>query len=569
MRQSILFAPTLKEAPHDAVVPSHVLLVRGGFIRQIAAGIYAMLPLGWRVIRKVEAIIRREMDELGAQEFHLPALHPREVWDATDRWEVMGDNMFRLKDRGGRDMCLGMTHEEVFTHLANNELRSYRDLPQVWYQIQTKFRDEPRPKSGVLRVREFIMKDAYSFDIDREGLDAAYEHQRKAYCGIFERCGLKYYIVEAHSGAMGGSESAEFMVRTDAGEDMVAACRSCDYAANTETARSRIEPASDPEEAGAPERFPTPGLVTIEDLAGAHPDKASADRQIKTLVYVLDGKMHLVLLRGDHELAESKLQGATGAKDLRPGHAEEIREALGADPGSLGAVGVDHLPVLADTELEGRREMVTGANEDGFHLEHVSVKRDIPRTRFADLRTVTENEQCVHCGGSLEVFRALEVGHIFKLGTRYSDAVGATVLDAAGKEEPIIMGSYGIGVERVMAAAIELHHDGDGIIWPDSMAPYQIHVLALQTNDESVRGKAEELYEGLVAEGYEVLLDDRDERAGVKFKDADLIGIPVRVAVGKRRLQEGSVEIRRRGEDAVRVVDASLQSVCAEVVARP
>jgi prolyl-tRNA synthetase len=565
MRQSKLFAPTLKEAPSDAVVASHVLLVRGGFIRQIAAGVYAMLPLAWRVLRRVEAIVREEMDRTGAQEFHLPAIHPKEIWEATGRWDAMGPNMFRLQDRGGRDMCLGMTHEEVFTHIAKNEVRSYRELPMVWYQIQTKFRDEPRPKSGVLRVREFTMKDAYSFDVDRAGLDAAYEDQRQAYCRIFERCGVDYHIVEAHSGAMGGSESAEFMVRTDAGEDLVAACPDCGYAANTEKASSRIPKVADPEPAGEPTKFATPDLLTIEDLAKAHPDKAPAQRQIKTLVYALDGKLHLALVRGDHELNEAKLQTATGAVEIRPAHREEIREALGADPGSLGGVGVARLPILADAALEGRNEMVTGANEDGFHLEHVSVARDLSRARFTDLRTVKAGEGCTRCEGTLEVFKALEVGHIFKLGTRYSEALGATVLDADGKEVPIIMGSYGIGVERVMAAAVERHHDENGIAWPAAIAPFSVHVLPLQANDEAVREKAEAIYRALVEAGIDALLDDRDERAGVKFKDSDLIGVPVRVAIGSRGLKEGKVELKRRTDAEVTAIDADPESIVSEV----
>ena len=465
-------------------------------------------------------------------------------------------------------MCLGMTHEEVFTHIARNELRSYRELPQVWYQIQTKFRDEPRPKSGVLRVREFTMKDAYSFDVDREGLDVAYEAQRKAYCRIFERCGLDYHLVQAHSGAMGGSESAEFMVQTDAGEDEVASCHSCGYAANTETAVSRLEPTESSEPKVEPSRFPTPNLNTIEELAAAHPEKAPAHRQIKTLVYVVDEKLHLVLLQGDHELCEAKLESVTGGVEVRPAHRDEIRDALGADPGSLGAVGVSSLPVLVDSALEGRTEMVTGANVDGFHIEHVSVSRDIPSAKFADVRLVKAGEGCARCDGKLEVLRALEVGHIFKLGTRYSQALQATVLDAKGNEVPIVMGSYGIGIERIMAAAVERHHDDNGIIWPQTIAPFQVHVLALQPGDDAVRAMAEELYLGLLDAGYEVLLDDREERAGVKFKDADLIGAPIRVAVGARGMKNGIVELKRRRDGELVSVAADLPSVRTEVASK-
>ncbi|RMG17893.1 MAG: proline--tRNA ligase [Deltaproteobacteria bacterium] len=565
MRLSSLFAPTLKEAPSDAVFPSHILLVRAGYIRQLAAGIYSFLPLGWRVMRKIEAIIREEMEAVGAQEFLLPALHPREVWDASGRWEVMGENLFRLQDRGGRDLCLGMTHEEIFTRIAASELRSYRDLPQVWYQIQTKFRDEPRPKGGLLRVREFIMKDAYSFDLDEAGLDAAFEAQREAYVRIFDRCGLKFHAVQAHSGAMGGNESVEFMVRTPAGEDQVAACEACGYAANTEKATSRPEPVSDPDSVPEPEKFPTPGLATIEELAAAFPDLAPPERQIKTLVYIAGGDPVLVLLRGDDELMEAKLEAATGCAELRPATAEEIQGLLGAEPGSLGAVGVTEIPVYADRRLEGRRGMVTGANETGFHLKNVDVDRDLCVRVWADLRTVRAGEPCPECGAPLEVFEALEVGHIFKLGTKYSEAMGAYVLDETGRQVPIVMGSYGIGVGRIMAAAVELCHDEDGIVWPMSIAPFQVEVVPLQMQDAEVRQAAEAIYEALSEAGIEVLLDDRDERAGVKFKDADLYGLPVRIAIGGRGLKEGVVELKLRRETAVKKIDRDPAAVVAAV----
>ncbi len=555
VRLSHAFVPTLKEAPADAQVASHKLLVRAGFIRQLGAGIYDYLPLAKRTLAKIEAIVRDEMDAIGGQEFHLPALHPAEIWKESGRWDVMGENMFRLKDRKGGDYCLGMTHEEIFTAIARDELRSYRQLPQVWYQIQTKFRDEPRPKSGLLRVRQFTMKDAYSFDVDRAGLDKSYEDERGAYERIFTRCGLEFVMVQAHSGAMGGSESSEFMVKTDAGEDLVAACPKCKYAANTETATSRVEREEDGPGLPATEKFPTPGVVTIEALE-QKPHSVPAKRQLKTLVYVADEKPVLAIVRGDQELNEAKLQTATGAQIVRPARPEEIPPLMGAHAGSLGGVRFSKALVLVDSSLVERRNMVTGANEDGFHLRGVDVRRDLltgPHAREAELRTVKAGEGCPRCEGRLDVFKALEIGHIFKLGTKYAESLEATVLDADGKQVPIVMGSYGIGVERIMAAAIELHHDENGIIWPMSIAPYQVTVLTLGPEPE-LRNAADEIVEALSAAGVEVLYDDRDERAGVKFKDADLVGIPVRIAVGKKGLATGKVEWKARSSKQVDLV---------------
>ena len=534
-------------------MPSHKLLVRAGFIRQLGAGIYDYLPLAQRTLKRVEKIVREEMDAIGGQEFHLPALHPAEIWKESGRWAVMGDNMFRLKDRKGGDYCLGMTHEEIFTAIARAELRSYRQLPQVWYQIQTKFRDEPRPKSGLLRVRQFTMKDAYSFDVDRGGLDLRYEDQRKAYERIFTRCGLDFVAVQAHSGAMGGSESSEFMVRTDAGEDLVAACPKCRYAANTETATSRIPAEQDGTGLAAPERFATPGVLTIEALEKP-PHGVPARRQLKTLVYVADEQPVVAVVRGDQELNEAKLQTATGAAVVRPAHPEEIPPLMGAKAGSLGAVGFTKARVLVDPSLADRRDMVTGANVDGFHLRGVDVRRDLlPHATLAELRTVQAGEGCPRCDGTLDVFKALEVGHIFKLGTKYAESMGATVLDAEGKQVPIVMGSYGIGVERIMAAAIELHHDDNGIVWPMAIAPFPVTVLTLGPEPE-LKKAGDELVAALAREGLDVLYDDRDERAGVKFKDADLVGIPLRIAVGKKGLAAGQVEWKRRAGGAVELV---------------
>jgi len=555
VRLSQAFVPTLKEAPADAQVASHKLLVRAGFIRQLGAGIYDYLPLAKRTLAKVEAIVREEMDAIGGQEFFLPALHPAEIWKESGRWEVMGDNMFRLKDRKGGDYALGMTHEEVFTAIARDELRSYRQLPQIWYQIQTKFRDEPRPKSGLLRVRQFTMKDAYSFDVDRAGLDRSYEDQRRAYEKIFTRCGLDFVAVQAHSGAMGGSESSEFMVRTDAGEDLVAACPRCRYAANTETATSRIPAEADGPGLAATEKFATPGVVTIEALE-QRPYAVPARRQLKTLIYVADEKLVLAVVRGDQDLNEAKLQTATGAQVIRPARPEEIPPLMGAKAGSLGAVRFSKAPVFVDPSLADRKDMVTGANEDGFHLRGVDVRRDLlggPHAKLADLRTVKAGEGCPRCDGTLDVFKALEVGHIFKLGTKYSESMKATVLDADGKGVPIVMGSYGIGVERIMAAAIELHHDENGIVWPLSIAPFQVTVLTLGPEPE-LKKAAEEIVEALSREGVEVLHDDRDERAGVKFKDADLVGIPIRIAIGKKGLAGGQVEWKLRDSKQVELV---------------
>jgi prolyl-tRNA synthetase len=554
-RLSKSFVPTLKEAPADAQVASHKLLVRAGFIRQLGAGIYDYLPLARRSLAKIEAIVREEMDGIGGQEFHLPALHPAEIWKESGRWEVMGENMFRLKDRKGGDYCLGMTHEEIFTAIARDELRSYRQLPQVWYQIQTKFRDEPRPKSGLLRVRQFTMKDAYSFDVDRPGLDRSYEDERRAYERIFSRCGLEFVAVQAHSGAMGGSESSEFMVKTDAGEDLVAACPKCRYAANTETATSRIQAEEDGAGPPRPEKFATPGVVTIEALE-QKPYAVPARRQLKTLVYVADERPVIAVVRGDQDLNEAKLQTATGAQVVRPARPEEIPPLMGARAGSLGAVGFSAAEVYVDPSLEGRRDMVTGANEDGFHLRGVDVRRDVlagPRARLADLRTVKAGEGCPRCDGALDVFKALEVGHIFKLGTKYSESLKATVLDQDGKQVPIVMGSYGIGVERIMAAAIELHHDENGIRWPMAIAPFHATLLTLGPEPE-LREAADALADALAAAGVEVLYDDRDERAGVKFKDADLVGVPIRIAVGKRGLAEGKAEWKLRASKQVELV---------------
>ena len=566
MRWSQSFIPTLRDDPADAEAVSHRLLVRAGLMRQLAAGVYSLLPLGWRVCRKVERIVREEMERIGAQEFRLPALHPAELWQRSGRWQVMGDEMFRLVDRRGAELCLGMTHEEVFASLAV-ELRSYRALPQIWYQMQTKFRDEPRPKSGLLRVREFVMKDSYSLDVDREGLDRAFQLHFDAYRRIFERCGLSPLAVEASSGAMGGSESIEFMVPSDAGEDWVASCGACGYAANVEKATSQLAEIADPAAAsGAPEKFATPGVRTIEELA-RFGEGVPPDRQIKTLVYALDGETALVLLRGDHALSEQKLADGAGAVAVRPATDDEIRAALGASAGSLGAVGVRGPRVFADLALQGRRAMTTGANEDGFHLRGVDVARDIAVSGWLDLRAVAAGEPCPLCGGALSVDKTIEVGHIFKLGTRYSEALDATVLDEQGQSRPIVMGSYGIGVGRVAAAIVERCHDAAGIVWPVSVAPFEVVVTVLNPKEVETSEVGERLYDALRAAGIDVLLDDRDERPGVKFKDADLVGIPYRVVVGARGLEKKVVELKRRrdGQSRELPVDRAAETVAEAI----
>ncbi|MGH3035834.1 MAG: proline--tRNA ligase, partial [Gaiellaceae bacterium] len=537
-----------------------------GLVRQLGAGIYSWLPLGRRVLRRVEAIVREEMEAIGGQEFWLPALLPAEPWKESGRWDQIGPEMFRLRDRRQADLCLGMTHEEIFTGIARAEIRSYRELPQLWFQIQPKFRDEPRPKAGVLRGRQFLMKDSYSFDLDTAGLDRAFQAHAAAYDRIFRRCGLEPIPVEASSGVMGGNESVEFMVVCEAGEDWVVTCAGCGYAANLEKAKSVSSTVEDPDDRAAPEKFATPGVRTIEALA-RFPGGAAAERQIKTLVYVVGGAPMLLLLRGDHELNDVKVVEATGKASVRAAHAEEIRALLGASAGSLGAVGVLRAPVFADEALRGRRGMTTGANEDDFHLRHVDVLRDIPAARFVDLRNARAEEPCVRCGKPLEVRKAIEVGHIFKLGTFYSVPLEATFLDESGSERPLVMGSYGIGPARIMAAAVEQRHDEHGIAWPRSIAPYEVAVVAIGAAGAEAVATAEQLADELEAAGVSVLFDDRDLRPGEKFADADLIGCPVRVTIGKKTLEDGRADVLvRAGRTEERVAVADLAAHVGEIL---
>jgi len=556
MRWSRMFIPTLREAPAEAEVPSHILLLRAGYIRQLTSGIYSYLPLAQRVMNKVARIIREELNRIGAQEFFLPALHPAEVWQESGRWESMGQNMFRLKDRANRDMCLGMTHEEVFTTIARNEIRSYRQLPQIWYQIQTKFRDEPRPKSGLLRVRQFTMKDSYSFDINWEGLDASYQKHYEVYCRIYDRCGLRYRVVEADSGMMGGRQSHEFMVLSEAGEDQIAYCQ-CGYAANLEKAVSRLEQIVDESGPEKPQLVFTPNQKTIDEISNFL--KVQPSHQIKTLVYISKDNPILALLRGDHQLNEAKLQSALGM-EVRPARPEEIQETMGTSAGSLGPVGISPIPVLSDDSLKGRKNLTCGANRDDYHLSGVTPDRDyVPA--YHDLRLVQSGEPCIRCGKPLKVSKALEVGHIFKLGTKYSESMGATVLNADGQQVPIVMGSYGIGLERIMAAAIESGHDQDGIVWPHSIAPFECLISVLNTKDNRLVEAAENTYQELQRSRVDVLLDDRDERPGVKFKDADLIGIPFRINFGSKKFGEGKVEwVERSSRKVVEMDYAQLAS---------
>jgi prolyl-tRNA synthetase len=583
-RWSQLFIPTLREAPADAEVASHKFLVRAGYIRQLGAGIYSYLFLGNRSFNKIMAIVRQEMDRIG-QEFYLPVLHPRELWEASGRWALMGDNLFRLKDRKGADMCLGMTEEEVMTSIALKELRSYKQLPQIWYQIAPKFRDEPRPKAGLLRVRQFMMKDAYSFDIDAAGLDVSYKKHYETYCRIFDRCGLKYMVVEADSGAMGGKESHEFMVRTPAGEDQIVSCDGCNYAANMEKATSKLEAWGDlaPEGDGQPLLVHTPGQKTIEDVAkflGVSPKN-----KIKTLAYMADekdaaGKIKsraiVVLMRGDHQLNEAKFNGAVGAA-TRPMEEAEIKALFKSPAGYLGPIGIEWaadlkkdlkkdlkndapgLPILlVDKALEGRTNLIGGANQENYHLKNLTPGVNFQPTAYADLRAVTAGEACPNCGQALRIDTAVEIGHIFKLGYRYTESMGARVLDKNGKEVMPIMGCYGIGIERILTAAVEQSNDENGFWLPPAIAPFEVVVSPVNVKDETIQKAALEIATRLESAGFDVIFDDRDERPGVKFKDADLVGIPFRVTVGKK-VTEGTVEIVLRSTREVR--DATLSEV--------
>ncbi len=565
MRQSILFSSTLRDAPSDAEASSHQLMLRAGFIRQLAAGIYTYLPLGWRVLRKIEQIVREEMDFAGAQEMLMPSLQPAELWKQSGRYGVYGPELIRLKDRHDREFALGPTHEEVITTLVKNEISSYRKLPVTLYQIQTKFRDERRPRFGLLRGREFSMKDAYSFDTTWEGLAKSYKKMYEAYVRIFKRCGLNFRAVEADAGAIGGEGGThEFMALADMGEDTIATCTRCGYSANLEKAHSAAERITSTEvKSDQFEKIHTPGVRTIEQLTRYL--QTESRKIIKTLIYAVDGKPAAVLVRGDHEVNEVKLKNYLGSENIQLADAQAALAATGAPIGFAGPIGLK-IPVLVDTAVAHMQTAIAGANEAGYHLQNVVPDRDFPVEQIGDFRNVIEGDACPHCSeGMLQLLKGIEVGHVFKLGTKYSEALGARFLDPGGKEQPVIMGCYGIGVSRILSAVVEQNHDDRGMIWPSAIAPYLVHIIPVSIKDETQMHMAEELYNGLRNYGIEVLIDDRDERAGVKFNDSELMGIPIRVVVGKHAVN-GNVEyVERRNsqkqfltkDDAIsRIVEA-------------
>lgn len=569
MKWTKTLIPTLKETPAEAEIVSHKLLLRAGLIRKLTGGLYTFLPLGLRALHKVERIIREEMDRAEAIEVLMPTLQPPEIWQQSGRYQTAADVLYKVRDRAKKEWLLSPTAEEVITTLAAGELNSYRQMPVNFYQVSIKFRDEIRPRFGLMRAKEFIMKDAYSFDATDEGAMASYRKMYDAYKRIFDRCGLQNFPVEADTGVIGGNYSHEFMVPAETGENDVVFCEGCGYAANIEKASSGIPKTAARDIGAAVEKFATPGVVTIEALSKA-PYSVPANRQIKTLIYMADTQPVIVLIRGDDQLNEAKLAGVIGTTVFRPAEAQEIFDALGAHPGSLGAVGVSKFAVYADERLRGANDMTTGANEDGFHFKNVSIERDLTVKRWADLRTVTAGEPCAKCGKSLKIRRAIEVGHVFKLGTKYSEALNATFLAEDGQRRHCIMGCYGIGVTRTLQAVIEQSNDKDGIVWPVSVAPYTVCITPLGVAPESATMQlAEKIYADLTARGVDVILDDRDERPGVKFKDSELVGFPIRIGIGEKSLAKGEVEIKPRtgalipvkAEEAVERVLALIQEL--------
>ncbi len=558
MRLSTYFVPTLKENPADATMASHRLMVRAGMIRPLAAGIYSWLPIGWRVMKKVMEIIREEMDAIGAQEFQLPALNPVEIWEQTGRVESFGDTLFHLKNR---PFVLAPTHEEIFTTIAKDHIKSYRDLPQIWYQIQTKFRNEPRPRSGVIRGRQFFMKDSYTFDRDFTELDKSYGAHREAYKKIYSRSGIKFFIVGAYSGAMGGTGSQEFMVESPDGEDTCAVCDNCDYAANLEVATSAAKPVGRTDGSKKPEELHTPNIKTIDQLAQfLH---ISTERLAKSLVYKDDTTPVLVLMSGNDQLNEAKLTTALGktAFAMSP---EELSKYTGANAGSIGPIGLKDFRIIADKRLENANELISGANKDDYHITHIDFSRDVKIDGYYDLRSIEAGEPCPSCGKDLRVVNAIEIGHIFKLGTKYSVSLNANYLDENGTEKPIVMGSYGIGVERIIACHIEQNHDDNGIIWDNSISPFMVHVTSVNMDSNEVVATADKLYEEFNAAGIPALYDDRHGVSpGFKFKDADLLGMPVQVIIGERNLKQGNVELkfRKSGERKVVGIGAAVEEV--------
>jgi prolyl-tRNA synthetase len=549
MRISKLFLPTLKEVPTDAVIPSHILMVRAGMIRALSAGIYSFLPLGYKMIKKVTEIIRREMDAIGGQEFHLPALNPKELWEQTERVEAFGDILFHVKNR---DYVLAPTHEEVIAEIASNHVKSYRDLPQIWYQIQTKFRNEPRPRSGVIRGRQFLMKDSYSLDATSEGLDKSYELHAEAYRKIFNACGLKFFEVGASSGAMGGSGSQEFMVESDAGEDTCAICDNCNYAANVEVASAKVSEFEKEEASEKLKEIHTPNIRTIDELSEFL--KIPTKKCAKSRVYMHNETPILVLMLGNDEVNESKLLSALGGK-LRPAHPDELKEITGANAGSIGPIETK-LHVIADVKLRNANNMYSGANKNDYHIGGIDFARDISQCEFFDLHYVEAGNECSNCRSKLRVVKAIELGHIFKLGTKYSEALGAKFLDELGKEHPIIMGSYGIGAERIIACLIEQNHDSKGIIWPIDIAPFKVHLIGVNMKNDDVRSTSDKIYYELNESDIEALYDDRDDvSAGFKFNDADLLGMPIQVIIGEKNLAHNRVEIKKRATAEKKLVE--------------
>lgn len=551
MKASDLFFPTLREVPSEAEVLSHQLLLRAGYIRKASGGVYSYLPLAQRVLKKIMNIVREEMDRAGGQELMLPIIQPRELWEMSGRWDVYGDEMFRLQDRHKRYFALGPTHEEIITTLVDADVHSYRGLPLMLYQIQNKYRDEIRPRFGLMRGREFIMKDAYSFDVDYEGLDLSYQKMYDAYHRVFQRMNLKYRVVEADSGAIGGNESHEYMVLADSGEAEVVYCGQCEYASNVEKAECQASPAETSEPGGSPKKEATRNQKTVEEVASFF--KVHPSRVLKTLLYLADGQPVIALVRGDRELNEIKLHHVLGCCDLVMAGEETAREILGAGFGSLGPIGLD-LPIYADLEVEQVQDAICGANEDDFHFINVNPARDIKIDTLVDIRNAVAGDPCPHCQSQLELVRGIEVGHIFKLGEKYSRVLDATFLDSNGESQVMIMGCYGIGVSRTMAAAVEQNHDENGIIWPIPIAPYQVIIVPVNSSQKDQVEAADKIYRQLMGAGVEVILDDRDERAGVKFKDADLIGIPLRITIGPKGLKEDKVEVKKRWDDAVELV---------------
>lgn len=549
MRVSKTFIPTLKEVPADAVIPSHILMLRAGMIRMLSAGIYSFLPLGYKIVKNISEIIREEIDAIGGQEFHLPALNPREIWEETGRVEAFGDTMFHLKNR---DYVLAPTHEEIMTFHAKGVLKSYKDLPQIWYQIQTKFRNEARPRSGVIRGRQFLMKDAYSFDATWEDLDKSYAKHDQAYRNIFDRCGIKYFVVGASSGAMGGSKSEEFMVKSDAGEDTVAYCEGCGYAANVEVAESIISTVKRDKESKEIFDISTPNIRSIDELCEFL--NINERETAKSRVYIFNEEAILVLISGNEEVNETKLEAVLGG-EVRPASPEELVEITGAEAGSIGPVGFNKR-IIADNRLKDGNNLYSGANKTDYHIGGIDLNRDVPKIEYFDLRMVVTGEECTKCSKELEVFKAIELGHIFKLGTKYSEAMGANFLNENGQAKPIIMGSYGIGVERVLACYIEQNYDEKGIIWKGPLKPFDIHLVGLNMKKELVKKESNSIYDQLLAEGYDVLFDDRrDAQAGFKFNDAELIGIPIQVIIGEKNIKEGLVEIKKRESGEKLLID--------------